>query len=245
MNMVKNSKRTREDEFRDFLQSISRGKFREFVSQSSLQELNEFEFKEEMIEWSRLAKSILGMANTKGGSIVFGLKENDDNTINPIGVKKLVDESKVANGINKFLPRTLSWQIMNISFGENDSDFPNKKFQIVFIDDLPGYLPFICESDGKDVSKGRIYVRRNTSTVEADNEEVQELINRRMKAGFEEHELRKHLISLRVLYEQMPNLFAFSIYRGISEISGSPLRGYFEFIEECIVKKKKHIEELL
>lgn len=243
--MVKNLRRAWEDEFRDFLQSPSREEFREFISQNYLQELNEFEFKEEMIEWSKLAKSILGIANTKGGCIVFGLKENEDNVIKPIGVKKLVDESKVADGVSKFLPRTLSWEIVNISFGENDLDFPNKKFQIIFIDDLPGYLPFICKNNGKDVNRARIYVRRNTSTVEADNEEVQELINRRMKAGFEEHELRKHLISLRVLYEQMPSLFAFSIYRGISEISGSPLQGYSEFIEECIVKKKKRIEEIL
>jgi hypothetical protein len=41
------------------------------------------------------------------------------------------------------------------------------------------------------------------------------------------------------------NLLAFRMSRGVSRISDTPLVGYFEFIEECIKKKKEHIEEIL
>ena len=88
---------------------------------------------------------------------------------------------------------------------------------------MPEYIPFIarCNSDG--IRENVIYVRRGTSTEEANYEELQEIINRRLETGYsssEELDLSKHLAELHALYNQIPR------YVGIAEIMEDSLGSF-------------------
>ena len=68
------------DHFYDqFLKEPTKDNFRDFMKKSC-GELNEMDFKETWIDKGPLAKIMLAMANNGGGIIIFGVKENEDNT---------------------------------------------------------------------------------------------------------------------------------------------------------------------
>lgn len=87
----------------DFLKSPSKDNFRKFLKENC-GELNEVDFKAKWIEKGPLAKIILSMANSHGGIIVMGVKENNDGTFTPEGLANLKDKADFSNDIAKFIP---------------------------------------------------------------------------------------------------------------------------------------------
>ena len=82
------------DHFYDqFLKEPTKDNFRDFMKKSC-GELNEMDFKETWIDKGPLAKIMLAMANNGGGIIVFGVKENEDNTFDILGLDSLKDTGK-------------------------------------------------------------------------------------------------------------------------------------------------------
>ena len=75
--MIKQGK----DKFYDeVVKEPSKDKFRKFIKEN-LGELDEVDFKEQWIPKGELSKLLLAMANSRGGVIVVGIKENDDGTL--------------------------------------------------------------------------------------------------------------------------------------------------------------------
>lgn len=107
-------------------------------------ELNEMDFKETWIDKGPLAKIMLAMANNGGGIIIFGVKENEDNTFDVLGLDNLKDTADISNSISRLVSSSLDYEVFNFVF---DSDvygeFENKKFQIMVIHDTPERLPFV------------------------------------------------------------------------------------------------------
>ena len=84
------------DKFYDeFLKEPTKDNFRNFLK-GNCGELDEVDFKEQWIDKGHLAKTILAMANSRGGIIVIGSKEKDDGTIDPVGLEEFKD--KVSGG---------------------------------------------------------------------------------------------------------------------------------------------------
>lgn len=257
------------EEFAKFAEDPSRDGFRELLI-NNVGELSYFDFKEQWPEFPKLARHILALANSGGGCIVAGVAEKEDKTLEPIGLEKLAEKTEIINGLSKFLPNSLI-------IGNNDIlDFPfpaseyptlvGKKFQLIFIQDDPEHLPFIStNNENKKIRKNAVYVRRGTSSEEANYEELQNIINRRLETGYSsqaEMDLRTHIEQLKALYEQIKKVhvrfaggLATRARQAIEYINEGmagkredilnpayPKESFDEFIARMIEKKKKKIE---
>ena len=168
------------DHFYDqFLKEPTKDNFRDFMKKSC-GELNEMDFKETWIDKGPLAKIMLAMANNGGGIIIFGVKENEDNTFDVLGLDNLKDTADISNSISRLVSSSLDYEVYNFVF---DSDvygeFENKKFQIMVIHDTPERLPFVSLGQSEKIEKDVIYVRRGTKSEKATSEEINRIIERK------------------------------------------------------------------
>lgn len=253
------------EEFARFFEQPTREGLRDLLKKN-VGEFPYCDFKEEWPIHSKTARHILGIANSGGGCMVLGVRQKDDNSLEPTGLKILTDKADVVNGIQKFLPNllfsTLSDNILDFPFEE--SEYPaikGKKFQVVFVEDDPKHLPFVATADGKGIRKPAIYIRRGSATEEANHDELQRIINRRLETGYSsqrEIDLSPHLEQLQVLYGHI-NKYHYSggITHGIAAMltpifKGEPVLNpaypqeeYDDFVARMVDKKKQLIEIVL
>ena len=198
--------------------------------------------------------------------MVIGVRQEKDKSLESIGLKTLTDKTDVLNGIQKFLPdllfSTLSNSILDFPFEE--SEYPaikGKKFQVLFVEDDPKHIPFIPTADGEGIRKPRIYVRRGSATGEANHEELQRIINRRLETGYSsqrEIDLTTHLRQLQALYRNITEyhyphaITTQAITSMLSPLKGEPKlnpaypeEAYEDFVARMIKKKKRLIEVVL
>ena len=83
-------------------------------------ELDEVDFKESWIEKGHLAKTILAMANSNGGIIVFGVRENDNGTLEHVGIEELKDKAVINNDIAKFISPGLDYEIFDFNYDSSE-----------------------------------------------------------------------------------------------------------------------------
>jgi hypothetical protein len=252
--------------FARFLEEPSRDKLREIL-QHQTGEYNELDFKAEWPAHFKLAKHVLEIANYGGGCLIVGINEEEQGLI-PKGVSTITDKADIFKGIEKFIPKILlsSLEILDFTYKESEyGDLKGKSFQVLVVKDLPVYVPFMSEMDGEGIFKNRIYTRRNTESIEASQQEVQIIINRRIDTGYsstEEIELTTHLTQLKTLYDHVEKYWIVhedsplkgmigSISSSMSSIFGNskrvdnpnyPEENYEEFVARIIEKKNTKIE---
>ena len=108
------------DRFYDeFLKQPNKDNFREFLK-NNCGELDEVDFKESWIEKGHLAKTILAMANSNGGIIVFGVRENDNGTLEHVGIEELKDKAVINNDIAKFISPGLDYEIFDFNYDSSE-----------------------------------------------------------------------------------------------------------------------------
>ncbi len=248
-------KRYKED-FAKFFESPSREGLRDLL-QGQLGELDAVDFKQLWPAASKIARHVLGLANTRGGCLIVGIAENDDKTFEPVGVISFWDKADIQKSLKKYLPVQLRYDVLDFSY--EDSEYPKligKKFQVLLVEDTPEYIPFTARCDGDGIRENAIYVRRSTNTEEANYEELQEIINRRIETGYSsrgEFDLNKHLSELNSLYghiEPLVNPYEFWDYdNGLA--SGAepnplfPKESFKSFVRKMIVEKKRLIQKTL
>ena len=250
------------EEIAKFFESPSREGMRDLLK-NNLGEFPDLDFKAQWPTLSKLARHLLGFANLGGGGcIIIGVAEKGDKTLESKGVDALIDKSTVMNGIKKFLPDTLLDDVEILDFVYEASEYPalvGKKFQVAFVTGDNQHLPFVSMADGDGIRSSAIYVRRGSSTEEANYDELQNIINRRLETGYSsrtEIDVRTHIEQLKMLYGHIDkyNSQTTSIMKaleGFSMISGGvpnplyPKESLDEFIGRIIEKKKKRIEIVL
>lgn len=128
-----------------------------------------------------------------------------------------------------------------------------KLFQVVSVDDLSTQIPFVATRGGTDLRENAVYVRRQGVTCEANHDELQELINRRLGTGHStKHEmsLGSHLEDLRLLYSYLPRFSPLvqslsNQFRAMmAEIPNPeyPAKDFETFIRRMIDIKKRVVE---
>jgi hypothetical protein len=253
------------EDFARFFEEPTREGLRE-VLKNNVGEANEIDFKREWPEGSKLAKHVLGLANHGGGGcIVAGVEQTEEGRLEPTGLSDLRDKTELLDGIAAYLPDALKRQVDTLDFSYPDSEYPKLKgrtFQVLFVPDDPQHLPFVAARDGKNVNANVVYIRRNTTTVVADHEELQRIISRRVETGYSsrrELDLREHLEQLRVLYEQLERPDPGGSEGGVGVLLGrlvggpdlarkmyeSSPEGFGKFVWRVIEKKKQLIESEL
>lgn len=245
------------------LQEPTREKFIDIID-NGFGELDNLDFKEQWIDHQKIAEIILGIANSGGGAVIFGVKENDDGTLSATGLNQLEDKEKVHSKIQKFLPDILEFSIYDFDFnGENYSKVNGKLFQILCINSKEIELPYVWKKDSNGAEAGCIFYRRGTKTIKANMQEIQDMIDKRIEAAYMEEsslQLEEHLKQLSTLYNNlMPYKYSLNgLFRGINSLTaiGSariagtknpcyPDESYEEFIARMIEQKKKKIEKVL
>ena len=200
--MTEQKKGFKED-FAKFFENPDRVKFRDLIKNNT-GEYNHIDFKGQWLEGTKLAKHILGFANSKGGILVFGIRENTDKTLVSKGLEELKDKTQVISGIKSYLPTQIKFEVLDFSFTEAEyADIKDKKFQVLIVEDTPDHLPFLSMRDGEGIKKNVVYYRGSVNTDQATYEQLQEIINRRIDTGYsttKEMEFRTHLNQLNDLY---------------------------------------------
>lgn len=193
------------EEFAKFCENPDRTKFRELIEQNT-GEYNHIDFKEKWIEIPVIAKHILGFANSEGGVLVFGIKEEATGSSIVQGIEKIEDKTDIKSKLQKYLPAELQYEIHNFEYNDDAEwgQIKNKKFQVLIVENTPQYIPFLSmSSSGEILCKNRIYCRGRTNTEEATYEELKKIINRRLDTTLSttiEDEFKEHITQLRMLY---------------------------------------------
>lgn len=196
------------DKFFDLIvKNPSRDGFKTFLKESC-GELDNIDFKEKWITKGKLAKIMLAMANTGGGVIVLGIKENKDDNYLAVGIDELKDAADVEKEIKKLVPRNLSYSVLNFIYDDEIyGEYAGKKFQAIIIADAPEQLPFFSIGASDDIEKDCVYVRRGTSSEKASARDFETMIQRKLENVFKESNdlsLKEHLEQLQFLYDSIP-----------------------------------------
>ncbi len=169
----------------------------------------------------------MGLANSQGGCIVIGVSQKADNSFEPVGLDILIDKAEICNGLKKYLPDKLSFNIFDFAFEE--SEYPKikgKKFQLLIVEDRPKLIPFIVMLGGEGIRQNAIYVRRQGETAEANYNELQEVINRRIETQYSsktEIELENSLAELKYCTSVFHKKFTATIYMQMSVMTSKAI----------------------
>ena len=181
-------------------------------------EFDNIDFKEQWIDKGKLSKLLLALANTKGGIIVFGLKEGNDKRIIPVGLDKFKDKADINSNIAKYVPPELDYQVFDFDYQTAEYEqLKNKKFQMIIVNDTPDRLPFISLAEGDEIEKNVIYVRRGTKCEKATKHEIEGIIESRIAtiySGDSDMSLTEHLSQLKVLYNELPKKIKVLVKKG-------------------------------
>lgn len=237
--------------FAEFFEQPTRSRLRELLK-NNLGEFNHLDFKEQWLPKEargKLARDILGFANSGGGVLVIGIKECTDGSLSSVGISKLMDKTDIHNSIKKFVPGDIGYDVYDFSFKESEyAVIKGKKFQVLLVEDRPQRLPFISTVDGTEITSNTIYVRVGVSTSPATHDQVQKILNRRIETGHStdrELTLKEHLDELKLLYAHMsPSSIPIDMIKFVMNLH-YPDEGYEAFIARMIRSKKKVIEDFL
>jgi predicted HTH transcriptional regulator len=241
------------ENFARFFEAPSRESLRELL-RNHFGERNELDFKGDWPQYPVVARHLLGFANSGGGCIVFGISQKSDNTFEISGLPKIADKADIQRNVQKYIPSQLQYNVLDFAY--EASEYPTligKKFQVLLIEDDPRYIPFIAEAEGQLIRKAAIYVRRGTSTEEADYKEVQEILNRRLETSYSsqsELTLEQHISELRLLYQQISITRQFSFISMLSNPFEErnptyPKEDFESFIARMIKLKKQIIQAMI
>lgn len=250
-------KKTIHEEFARFFEKPTREGFRELV-RTHFGEWDELDFKMDWPAFSKIGRHFLGFANSGGGALVFGIKQEADNSLSPVGLPTLRDKTDVHAGVQDYLPSSVRWEMLDFHFTESEyGPIKGKKFQVLLVEDDPEHLPFIAEADGDDIRRGAIYVRDGVATREASYEELQALINRRLETGHStsrELAIKRHMDELEVLYGSIGRFAGYALglvaddklmETFFKKNPAYPSEDFDHFVARMIREKKSLIEKLL
>jgi predicted HTH transcriptional regulator len=196
---------TFKEEFAKFLAEPTRDKFKSILNEN-FGEQNNFDFKQEWIEDSKLSKHILAIANSGGGAILIGIKESNEGLV-ATGIDKILDKSVIYKRLNKYLPDELEYEVLDFQYkGPEFGYIDNKKFQVIIVVKQDKFLPFISKRESDSLRKNAIYCRQGTNSEEASYYELQKIINKRITTEFNNSsaiELAEHISQLKALYNQL------------------------------------------
>ena len=238
------------EDFTKFFENPTRERLREVIKKYH-GELDNLDFKKEWIESSKLAKHILGFANSKRGCIIFGMEQKSDNSLEPVGLSDFKDPSSLKNGIRSFIPEKLIYELVPFNFEASEyNKIKGKKFQVLFVSDDPKHLPYIAMNNGESIRKNAIYIRDGTKTEEANYEKLQDIINRRIGTGYSsrsENQLEEDLAHLKALYNYIPKYYSSFPFVNLFNKPNPkyPNEDFEDFIIKMISLKKKIIESII
>ncbi len=191
--------------FARFFEAPSREALRDLLKHS-VGETDHIDFKAELPEKAKLAKHFLAFANSGGGALIVGV--TDGELMEPVGISQLTDKADIQKMVSPYLPDSLQYEVFDFSFTE--SEYPTikgKTFQAILIESNDKDLPYVCKRNGDSIRENVLYVRKGTNSTEANHDDFQKVINKRLDTGYSSTRtlsLEEHLEQLKLLYKEIP-----------------------------------------
>jgi hypothetical protein len=245
-----------------FFEKPTREGLRELL-RSNRGETDLLDFKEKWPSDAKSARHILALANSGGGVIVAGVRQEEDGSLTSVGLTKMRDKAEISKGLKGYFPPTLEYLVLDFAYKSSEyPDLVGKSFQVLIVESDPKALPYLAGRDGTGVRANAVYVRRKTESVEADHGELERLLNKRIETGYSSSrvlELEEHIAQLKTLYSSIdrtktgyhfPGLTIQGILKESAFFSSKPNPHYpketlDEYISQLIERKKRRIEEVL
>nr|WP_236165549.1 ATP-binding protein [Pseudomonas fulva] len=252
--------------FSEFFAKPSNETLRALI-RNNIGETNNVDFKEIWPDKGKLAKHVLALANSGGGVLLIGIKDDDPPSAVGIGPGDLRDKTVIADMIKALIPSSLTYEVFDFNYRDSeDSVLKGKAFQVLIVDSRPSDLPYLSVKSSGDLKSNVVYVRSGTSSTEASHDQLQKILDSRIntqEAARRLLDLGEHCEQLKMLFGQLPVrresdwLFSRGIRNslGVSAswqdkfaklaegIDRQPT--YQDFISSCIEKKKRRIEREL
>lgn len=245
------------DQISELIQSPDKAKIREHL-QNTLGETNNVDYKLDFSNYAKLSKHILAIANTGGGLIVVGINQDSTGSIEPVGLEKFTDKADIFNGVKNYIPSYLEFDVLDFEYKESEYEkLKGKKIQVISIRYDEKYIPFISVRNGDGINENKIYVRKGTQSIEPTYEDLQKILNTRIRTESVNANtigLDEHLKQLKMLYGQLNRYIysapwsdmSLSILDGIKVPNLSyPKEDIDDFIASMIEIKKETIRKIL
>lgn len=241
--------------FTEFFEQPSRDTLRDLMRYGS-GESDSFDFKEAWPEKAKIAKHILALANSGGGALIIGVKDGESLVATGIPLGEKVDKTDVSKQVATYMPSSLLFDIFDFDY-PSDSEYTTlrgKAFQVVIVECNESDLPYLCKKGHTDLKDNVIYVRKRKESTEADHDDLQRILEKRIKAAIAPSGgklLQEEMEHLEILYKQLDR---FSIGSSLQEMyarsffgrgKNQPEQSFSEYVNDLISRKKKRIETLL
>ena len=176
----------------------------------------------------KYAKSLVGMANNKGGQIIFGIQDSPHIPVGIISKKwQEIDPKKIDRIIREYFSQELSWS-------QEILEFDGKEFGQIVVQEAEN-KPVICKKN-KDtlLREGAVYYRYRAETKEIEFSELRTLLEKEKEK--EKLMWMQHIQKIAQIGPQ--NVSLFDTYKGeISVGSGKIL------LDKSIVDKLNFIKK--
>lgn len=176
----------------------------------------------------KYAKSLVGMANNKGGQIIFGIK---DSPHLPIGINtkkwQEVDPGKIDRIIREYFSQEIVWSQEILEF--NDLEFGQ-----ICVQELEN-KPIICTKNKDNLLReGAIYYRYRAETKEIEFAELKNLLDKEKEK--EKLMWMQHIQKIAQIGPQ--NVSLFDTYKGEISVGGGKI-----LLEKSIIDKLNFIQK--
>ncbi len=182
---------------------------------------------------------------------------------------EIKDPTDYERKLDALLPHTLLYYPQQLLFSDDNfyKEFTGKVFLIIQVPKQYRYVPFFAKKESVKLKTNEVYIRKNTSTVTANNEDLEKMIQLRLLEQYDDLSslsLDEHLNQLKLLYSKLSktieedteeNFVLFHSEHGsrfgllplaaLEDNPNYPQESYDEFLSKIITKKKKKIEVLL
>ncbi len=236
--------------FAQFFETPTREKLRDLIKQS-IGETDYLDFKSEWPDLIKVSKHIIALANSGGGALVLGLHQTDEGSIEAKGLKEFKDKVDIIKTTKKYVSPCIHYEIFDFSY--SDSEYPalkGKLFQVVLVEYSEKSLPILSLKESAGIKANVAYIREGTESIEANHEQLEQLINLRIESGYSSSHtlhLREHLDQLQTLYQARKSKDHLGLASTLAfmNLFGNPLDDYYKFVEDMISAKKNKIRREL
>jgi len=162
-----------------------------------------------------------------------------------------MDKADISKSFKNYIPSNLNYSVIDFDYEDFDhKELKGKKFQVIVVDFESKFIPFLALKGGTGIRENSIYVRAGTESVEANQDQLEDLLNNRIESGYSSNRtssLAEHLEQLRELMEasRRDGISSISMMRMFDQMGMDSMSEHYNFIEKMISKKKKIIEEIV
>lgn len=114
---------------------------------SNFGETDFLDFKSGWPEYSDFARHVLAFANSGGGVVVLGVRQEDDGSLESVGIDGVRDKADISKALDRFLPPPLEYVVLDFSYRSSEyGELVGKSFQVIVVESDDRRIPCTMKS---------------------------------------------------------------------------------------------------